>query len=99
MVKKIKLLDFLKTKADVIDNLEAIRKNLNSCVDNGMIDFEDSIYNQLLGLLDEASVSTAWAELEEVISKGKTLEIDVAAFLASHGQASLSLSWPKLPQN
>ena len=99
MAKSEKLLEFLKLKADVMDNLKAIRENLNRCVDEGMIDFEDEMYNQLLDLLDEASVSTGWSELEEVISKGKTLEIDVATFLANHGQTSLSLPWPQLPKH
>ena len=90
---------FLKLKSDIMDNLKAVRENLNRCVDEGMIDFEDEMYNQLLGLLDEVSVSTAWAELEEVIIKGKVLEVDVATFLANHGQTSISLPWPQLPKH
>jgi uncharacterized protein related to proFAR isomerase len=91
-------LDFLKAKGDTVDNLKAIQMNLMRCLDEGMRDLEDAYYNQVLFLIDEASLSKNWDELMEVIAKAKTLEIDVAAWLSGHGENSLSLPWPRAPK-
>lgn len=91
-------LEFLKAKGDTVENLKAIQLNLSRCIDEGMIDLEDAYYNQVIFLIDEASLSNNWAELMEVVSKAKTLEIDVAAWLSGHGQTSLSLPWPRPPK-
>lgn len=84
-----------EAKSDTIENLEAIRENLNRCVEGGMIDSHATYYNELLALADEAALAKDWEELEEVISKGKVLEVDIAVWLAGHGQTSLSLPWPR----
>lgn len=91
-------LDFLKAKGDTVDNLKAIQMNLMRCIDEGMIDLEDIYYNQVLSLIDEASLSKNWDELMEVITRAKTLEIDVAAWLSGHGENTLSLPWPRAPK-
>lgn len=91
-------LEFLEAKGDTVENLKAIQLNLSRCVDEGMVDSEDTYYNQLLVLIDEASLSKNWAELMEVVSQAKVLEIDVAAWLAGHGQTSISLPWPRPPK-
>ena len=62
-----------------------------------MIDADDNYYNELLGLMDETHIAESWDELDEVITKAKTLEIDVAAWLSGHGRTSISLPWPKKP--
>lgn len=86
---------FLEAKDTVIENLEAIRLNLVQCVDEGMIDTDDAYYNEILDLLDDATIVRSWEELMEIITKAKTLEIDVAGWLSLHGRTSLSLPWPK----
>ncbi len=88
-------LEFLKAKGDAVDNLKAIQMNLMACIDEGMIDLEDEYYNQILALIDEASLSINWAELMEVVTKAKVLEIDVAAWLSGHGRTTVSLPWPR----
>ena len=99
MAKDPNKLLFLNAKEDAIENLEAIRLSLVRCIDEGMIDEEDLYYNELLALIDEASIADSWDELEEVITKGKTLEIDVSNWLSRHGRSNLSLPWPKIPQS
>jgi len=86
-------------KNDVTDNLNAIQLNLTRCVSEGMLDYQDAYYNELSDLIDETDLCKSWDELIEVITKGKTLEIDVAAWLSGHGQNSISLPWPKPPSN
>lgn len=90
-------LDFLEAKSDTVENLRAIQMSLVRCIDAGMIDTEDFYYNQVLGFLDEATLSNSWAELMEVVTKAKILEVDVAAWLAGHGETSISLPWPRPP--
>ena len=90
---------FLQAKDVVFENLEAIRLSLIRCVDEGMIDMEDTLYNEVLGLIDEADIVKNWGEMEELIARSKTLEQDIAAWLAMHGRTSLSLPWPRKPVN
>ena len=99
MPKDPRILQFLESKSDTVENLKAIQMNLNRCVNEGMIDLEDTYYNELISLIDEASIAENWDELSEVISKAKVLEIDVAAWLAGQGQTSISLPWPKPPRS
>jgi len=95
MAKDPKILEFLEARGDTVENLKAIKLNLSRCVDDGLVDLEDAYYNQILILIDEASISESWNELMEVVSRAKVLEIDVAAWLANHGQTSISLPWPR----
>lgn len=99
MAKDPKILEFLEAKGDTVENLKAIRMNLTRCVDDGMVDVDDVYYNELMLLIDEASMSDTWDELEEVVSKAKILEVDVATWLARQGQTSMSLPWPKAPKS
>lgn len=95
MTKEPEILQFLEAKGDAVENLQAIKLNLTRCVSQGMVDSNDEYYNQLLILIDEATLSESWNELEEVISRAKILEIDVAVWLSGHGQTSISLPWPR----
>lgn len=97
MAKDPKIIAFLEARGDTVENLEAIKLSLSRCMDEGMIDLEDAYYNELLALIDEATLSETWDELMEVIAKAKTLEIDVAVWLSNHGRTSISLPWPKQP--
>ncbi|OGN65406.1 MAG: hypothetical protein A3E80_03690 [Chlamydiae bacterium RIFCSPHIGHO2_12_FULL_49_9] len=97
MAEKPEKLSFLEAKEDTIENLDAIKFRLNRCIEEGMIDEDAAHYNELLDLLDEALLAQEWDELLEAIAKAKTLEIDIASWLARHGQTSISLPWPKRP--
>lgn len=99
MAKDPKIAQFLKDKSDTIENIQAIQENLSRCVEEGMIDSNNFYYNELSSLEDEASLSDTWEELEEVITKAKTLEVDVAVWMAGHGHTSISLPWPRAPKS
>ena len=88
---------FLDAKDSTLENLDEIRIALATCLDEGMIDLEDTFYNQILELLEEVSVVNHWEELEELIVKAKVLEQDIAAWLSIHGRSSYSLTWPHKP--
>lgn len=92
-------LEFLEARGETVDCLRAIQMNLSRCVDEGMIDEDSFYYNEILNLIDEATLSKNWNELEEVITKAKTLEVDVDAWLSGHGQTTLSMQWPKPPKS
>lgn len=97
MAKDLNKLLFLDAKEDVLENLKTIQTSLIRCIDEGMIDEEDIYYNELLDLIEEAYVVDNWDEIMEVVAKAKTLEIDVANWLARHGISQMSLLWPKNP--
>lgn len=87
--------NFISSKKELIENLDALKLSLIRCVDAGMIDLEDHYYNEVLDLLDEARVVSSWEELEEVVQIGKTLEVDIAAWLSLHGRTTVSFEWPQ----
>ena len=89
---------FSSARLTTLENLEAIQLILIRCVNEGMIDLEDSYYNEILGFIDEANLSDSWEELAEVITRAKTLEQEIAAWLSLQGRTTVSLSWPKLPR-
>jgi hypothetical protein len=89
---------FFTAKQSVLENLETLQISLVRSVDEGMIDPEDAYYNELLGLLQDAELADNWDDLSEAITRARSLEIDVAAWLARHGRTTVSLSWPKQPR-
>jgi len=99
MAKDSPKFQFLEAKDTILENLEVLRTSLIFCVDEGMIDREDVLYNELLGLIDDVSVGKNWDEMEELIAKAKILEQDIAAWLSLHGKTSVSLPWPKRTGN
>lgn len=99
MAKDPNILQFLESRGDTVENLKAIQANLVRCIDEGLVDQDDTYYNELLALIDEAQLSKTWDELMEVISKAKVLEVDVAVWLSGHGQNSISLPWPRPPRS
>lgn len=86
---------FVQARRTVLSNLEAIRLSLVRCIEEGMIDTNAELYNELVSLIDEIDVVEDWDELEEMIMEAKTLEKDTAAWLSFHGRTSISLPWPK----
>ncbi|MBS0625431.1 MAG: hypothetical protein JSS32_05215 [Verrucomicrobia bacterium] len=97
MKKKIDPMAFLAAKEDVMENLEAIQVWINQSVSQGMVDMDDTYYNELLGLMDDTVVMETWPEVEEIILKAKVLETDVDAWLSMHGITTVSLTWPSIP--
>lgn len=90
---------FSQAVHDIIENLESLQMLLDRCVDDeGMIDVESRFHNELCDLIDETRIASSWEELEEVINRGKTVEIDVDSFLSRHGRTTISMSWPSQDQ-
>ncbi|MBI5273036.1 MAG: hypothetical protein HY861_03535 [Chlamydiia bacterium] len=86
---------FSLAREATFENIEALQTSLAQCVNGGMLDLEDTYYDALGALLEDARVVANWDELEEVITRAKTLETDVAAWLSMQGRTSLSLPWPR----
>lgn len=86
--------DLWDAKKAVRDNLETLRIYLITCVDEGMIDLGDELYNEILAFIEDCGVVENWDEMLELIDKSKILEQDIDVWLALHGRTSLSLPWP-----
>ncbi len=86
--------DLWNAKQQICENLESLRLSLVLSVDEGMIDLGDTLYNQILALIEDCGVIANWDETVELIDRSKTLEDDIDVWLALHGRSSLSLSWP-----
>lgn len=98
MIAKDDNTDFIKAKDLIYGNLEDIRLSLILCVDEGMMDLEDSLYNHLLDLIDDNAVLRTWDEMQALIDRAKILEQDIDAWLAMHGRTTISLTWPNPPK-
>jgi hypothetical protein len=81
-------------KHKVYDNLLSLKFYLITCVDEGMIDLGDELYNTILALLEDVGIVANWDEMVELIERSKVLEQDVDVWLSMHGRTSLSLPWP-----
>ncbi len=86
---------FLLAQEQSAQNLAAIKQTLIGCVDDGMIDLGDTLYNALVEHIEEVSSAENWDELEELIEQSKILEQDIASWLSRHGKTSFALPWPK----
>lgn len=86
-----------KAAQDVKDNLTALQMSLRRCVNEGMIDEGDGYYNELLDLIDDTEILTSWPELGEIISRAKTIEVDIDAWLSIRGATTIAMLWPKIP--
>lgn len=91
--------ELTKAKKDVLDNLDAIQMSLETCVNEGMIDYNSSYYNELSDLIEDARIVNTWEELMEIIALAKTLETDIDAWFSMHGKTTISLPWPHIPSN
>lgn len=92
-----KELSLVQAKEMIYENLESIRSNLASCIDEGILGPDDDLYNQCLGLIDDIPVVENWDEMDELVARAKILEQDVAVWLSLQGRTSLSLAWPHRP--
>lgn len=99
MAKTPDQIAFLEAKDAAIENLETIRFELDRCINAGMLDMENQLYNILISIMDEMPLIKNWDGLEELISRAKTIEQDVAVWLSYHGLNTVSLSWPHRPSS
>lgn len=91
---------FSKAKKAVLNNLEIIQTSLVQYTEEeGMLDSDDTQYNELLGLIEDAHIIETWDELMEIVSRAKTIETDIDTWLSLHARTSMSLSWPMKDQN
>lgn len=80
----------------IVENLGTLKALLEESVHRGMPDPGDAFYNEILALIDEARISEGPDELQEVIVQAKTVEADIDAWFARHGQTTVGLEWPTL---
>jgi hypothetical protein len=92
MAKNIEL---TQARQSVLENLEQIQVDLSRCIGEGMVDSADAYYNEVLGLIEDARTVDNWDELNEAITRSKTLENEIAGWMSRHGRTTLSLPWPK----
>ena len=86
---------FISAKNLCIENGEVIKELLISCIDEQMMDLEDSLYRQIIDLNEKFPAAIHWDELEALAEQAKVLEQDIAVWLSMHGRSSYSLTWPK----
>lgn len=85
-----------KAAEDVTDNLRSLQMLLERCVDQGMIDAGEYYYNELVDLISDAEIVKNWDELQEIITKAKTIEVDIDVWLSSRGSTTISMLWPNI---
>ena len=86
--------NFFQLREDVLERLDFLRKSILECLGEGYVGPEDSFYNQCLALIDDAHILDNWDEMDELVTRAKLLETDVATWLALKGRTSVSIEWP-----
>ncbi len=87
---------FIAAKGDVLENLEALEVRLGACEDQGLIEAENMLYNEVADLLTLSKDVKDFEDLKSIIYKSQEVERSVDAFLAERGYSTMSLEWPNL---
>jgi hypothetical protein len=85
---------FYKYQAQILDNLDNLRINLQNCEDLGMLDMDEVIYNEIVDLIDETKSVDTIEDLSEIITRAKTLETRVDSWFAKEGIENIEFNWP-----
>ncbi|NGX44778.1 MAG: hypothetical protein K1060chlam3_00953 [Candidatus Anoxychlamydiales bacterium] len=93
---KDKMHKFFDNQTMIIDNLRSIKSNLEEIEEISFFDPDESLYNEILALIDQAKGSDTSSDLAEVIQKAKVMEVKLDSWFAKEGIETLELSWPEL---
>jgi hypothetical protein len=99
MTERTNRIKFSHDKKRVIHCLNTMKLLLDSCIADGMIDSNARFHNELIDFLAEAHIAQSDAELQEVITQARCLEMDFDAWLSHKGLVTLSLEWPNPSQS
>jgi len=95
-MKKDKMQKFFDHQAMIIDNLKSIKSNLEEIEEISLFDSDESLYNEVLALIDNAKGSDTSSELAEIVQKAKVIEAKLDNWFAKEGIETLELSWPDI---
>lgn len=87
---------FIKDKEALLEKLHILLFNLQQCVSAGMIDQDDTIYNEIESIIDDTHGSDDYRELRELLSQAKTIETNIDNWLISQGNNMIGINWPNL---
>ncbi|NGX63910.1 MAG: hypothetical protein KR126chlam6_01332 [Candidatus Anoxychlamydiales bacterium] len=93
-MKKDKMHKFLDDKSQIVDNLESLKINLEEIEKISLFDPDETQYNEILSLIDEAKAADNDLALSEVIPRAKTIETKLDSWFSKEGIETLELSWP-----
>lgn len=80
-------------KKKTLENLELLRERVAILTEQGFLDEDAALYNELLDLKDEVDLAKTQEEIAEAIERGKGIEETLDAWAALHGRSSLCLDW------
>ena len=86
---------FLEVKEQINENLEILHIRISDYTDQGMMDEDFALYNQIASLLEELDDCHSFEELVEIVIKGKQIEHDIDSWFAMHGGTTIELTWPE----
>ena len=87
---------FLSDKDLVIDNLQTLKINLEDLKDLGMPDPDETLYNELISMIDDAKASESDLALSEVITRARVIETKLDSYYSHEGIETIELSWPQI---
>lgn len=86
---------FLEAREDVLNNIGILQINLEKCLEVGMEDPGDGLYNSIDNLINHVKNVSSWDMLKEAIEQAKKIEMEIDRFLLMIGQSTVGLTWPK----
>jgi hypothetical protein len=83
-----------KTRKQILDNLEIFKDILND-EDHPTMETEEenTIYNEICDLIGETKATQTASELEEVVTRAKTIEKKIDLLFSKEGKDTLDVSW------
>jgi len=93
---KDKMHKFFDDKAIIIDNLRSIKANLEEIENISLFDPDETLYNEIISLIDNAKGSDSPSDLAEVIQSAKVIEKSLDCWYAKEGIETIELIWPEL---
>ena len=85
---------FFKYQDQILENLETLRINLDSCEEMGMIDEDEIIHNEIVDLIDEVKIVDSSTDLFEIIIRAKVIETRIDSWYSKEGITNIELNWP-----
>jgi len=95
-MKKDEMHKFFDNQQIIVDNLRSIKSNLEEIEKISLFDSDESLYNEIVSLIDDAIASDTTAALAEIIQKAKVIERRLESWYAKEGVETLELNWPDI---
>jgi len=95
-MKKKQKNKFFEYQDQIINNLATLRINLENCEEMGMLDIKETIYNQIVDIIEQTKSVDTILGLSDILSKAKDIEAQLDSWYSKEGLTNTALTWPQI---